>query len=186
MFINDKLFAIQEDEKDEKQEESILSPPTIKPVEVIDKLGDLSKIDISAEVTKLLSSIKSNQLAQNPTTQVTTTPSETKNPRDPRQAHSISETVTNSDPRTRSGKADKKEPGTTIYEQGYINPDHKVSIYEQGLLNRNIAGKDVDLRNLDGLPKDLDMRSVSPFGDTDLRPGKSQRSSSRFANRRYD
>lgn len=34
-----------------------MSPPTIKPLEVVEKLGDLSKIDISAEVTKLLTSM---------------------------------------------------------------------------------------------------------------------------------
>lgn len=45
-----------------------MSPPTIKPVEVIDKLGDLSKIDISAEVTKLLTSIKSGQTSAAPAT----------------------------------------------------------------------------------------------------------------------
>lgn len=45
----------------------------------------------------------------------------------------------------------------------------RISIYEQGIVNRS-SKADVDLRNLDGLPKDLDMREN--FGDTDLRPGE--------------
>lgn len=162
---------MQEDEKEDAPPEPapILSPPTIKPVEVIDKLGDLSKIDISADVTKLLSSIKSVRNAINlGTSAAPAATAETKTPRDPRQASlAPAESAPSlSDPRMKSGKVERRE--TSIYEQGFINTDHKVSIYEQGTLNR--SGKDVDLRSLDSLPKDLDMRSVSPFGDTDLRP----------------
>lgn len=37
--------------------EAIMSPPQIKPLDVVGQLGDLSKIDISAEVTKLLTTM---------------------------------------------------------------------------------------------------------------------------------
>lgn len=37
-----------------------MSPPTINPLEAVN-LGDLSKIDISAEVTKLLTSMKQSR-----------------------------------------------------------------------------------------------------------------------------
>lgn len=52
-----------EDEKEEKQEsmeqDLTLQPASIpQPAAIVDKLGDLSKIDISMEVSKLLSTIK--------------------------------------------------------------------------------------------------------------------------------
>lgn len=50
---------------------SFLSPPEISSKEIVDKLGDLSKIDISAEVTKLLTSMNQNKTML-PTTESST------------------------------------------------------------------------------------------------------------------
>lgn len=58
--------------------------------------------------------------------------------------------------------------GSSIYEQGFYNAEQKLSIYEQGTLKK----QDVDLRSLEGASKDLDMRSLGVYGDTDLRAGK--------------
>lgn len=113
---------------DEEKEPEILSPAPIKPLEVVEKLGDLSKIDISAEVTRLLSTI--NQNATNAAS------------RDPRQAAVGGSTETNrtppTDPRvTRRGSVDEKKI-------------EKVSIYEQSLQRSDEEDeKDLDLRNLD-------------------------------------
>lgn len=162
---------MQEEEEKPKEEKSpphLLSPPTIKPVEVIDKLGDLSKIDISAEVTKLLTSIKSNN--QNAAAKAASASTDVKNPRDPRQAQSLGAeppAATSTDPR--KARTDRRESGSSIYEQGYMNAEHKLTIYEQGSLSRSKV--DVDLRNLDSIGKDLDMRSAASYGDTDLRAG---------------
>lgn len=120
----------------------------IKPVEVIEKLGDLSKIDISEEVTKLLSSISQSNLELK----------DSKTPRDPRQAAQISggqKAPATTDPRKArlTSLEEKKKP-------------EKLSIYEQGSISVAEVNKDVDLRS----EKDLDMRGVA-FGDTDLRAG---------------
>lgn len=46
------------------------APNVPQPAAIVDKLGDLSKIDISAEVSKLLSSIKAQSSSNNKTSQV--------------------------------------------------------------------------------------------------------------------
>lgn len=137
----------KEDTEEDEQEKMCSSPIAIKPVEVIEKLGDLSKIDISEEVTKLLTSISQSSLEQ-------------KVPKDPRQvAQSVSDVQksvsTVNDPRKArlSTSGEKKKP-------------EKMSIYEQGSISVAEANKDVDLRS----EKDLDLRGAV-FGDTDLRSG---------------
>ncbi|GLV36786.1 suppressor of sable [Carabus blaptoides fortunei] len=174
---NDPLskMVIHLDEDDLKEEEDasnespkrIMSPPTIKPVEVIDKLGDLSKIDISAEVTKLLTSIKSGHSSSTPASAP-----EIKKSRDPRQAKNLDMEITspvlNSDPRTKPAKTERRDPRTSIYEQGIIDPQEATpKTYEDTTPSAEGTKGDVDLRNMEPTSKDLDMRPS--FGDTDLR-----------------
>ncbi|XP_008196132.1 protein suppressor of sable isoform X2 [Tribolium castaneum] len=118
---DENRLTIKVDTEEEKKEESdhnIMSPPQVKPLDVVEKLGDLSKIDISAEVTKLLTSMSQQKETQ-------------KSPiiRDPRQ---------------RTTSTDQK---ISIYEQGSIIPDEPKSpdqVIESDLRGR----PDVDLRNL--------------------------------------
>lgn len=119
----------------------------IKPVEVMEKLGDLSKIDISEEVTKLLSSIS----------QSTTEQKELKIPRDPRQAATATMAQTTADSQ-KSTIADPRR--TRISSSDEKKKPEKVSIYEQGSISvtEKTSNKDVDLRGV-------------VFGDTDLRSG---------------
>lgn len=123
---------------------------TIKPVEVIEKLGDLSKIDISEEVTKLLSSISKSNLEQ----------TDSKTLRDPRQA--VQTTMV---PQKAPVVADPRKARLASLEEK--KKPEKLSIYEQGSISVAEANKDVDLRS----EKDLDMRGVA-FRDTDLRAGQ--------------
>ncbi|KAK4878780.1 hypothetical protein RN001_011286 [Aquatica leii] len=131
-----------------KIEEPEPLPLQIKPVEVIEKLGDLSKIDISVEVTKmLLSSISQSGVLnkEQPST----------SPRDPRMAAQTTEvkpTLVAGDPRrSRVSSTETKKM-------------EKLSIYDQGSIQLDSTSKDIDLR---GIEKDLDLRPK--FGDTDLR-----------------
>lgn len=75
-----------------------MSPPTIKPLEVVEKLGDLSKIDISAEVTKLLTSMSQARNQLPPAEKLSSAPVVTPNStppsasmNDPRVARQVSE-----------------------------------------------------------------------------------------------
>lgn len=131
-----------EEAKPKQEEPPITLPSQIKPVEVMEKLGDLSKIDISAEVTKmLLSSIsQSGALSKSATS-----------PKDPRTSDTPKASITLSDPRrSRVSSTETKK-------------SEKMSIYDQGSMSLVDNTKDVDLRNLE----DTDLRPK--FGDTDLR-----------------
>ncbi|KAK5638502.1 hypothetical protein RI129_012797 [Pyrocoelia pectoralis] len=141
---DDNRLTIGDDveEAKPKQEEPMALPSQIKPVEVMEKLGDLSKIDISAEVTKmLLSSIsQTGALSKSATS-----------PKDPRTSDTSKTSITLSDPRrSRVSSTETKK-------------SEKVSIYDQGSMSLVDNTKDVDLRNLE----DTDLRPQ--FGDTDLR-----------------
>lgn len=131
---------------DKETIKSASSPQAIEPNIVIQNLGDLSKIDISDEVTKLLSSIK--QSSDNTTS---TTKKESNKSRDPRNA-----AKTLNENRDLSGDLSKK---TTT------KPEF-VSIYNCSENSDPDARRrtDVDLRPT----KDVDFRMPS-FGDTDLR-----------------
>lgn len=59
MFVSLKLFEILLNIF--LFSEAIMSPPQIKPLDVVGQLGDLSKIDISAEVTRLLTTMSQSQ-----------------------------------------------------------------------------------------------------------------------------
>lgn len=149
-------------------------PAVIKPVEVIEKLGDLSKIDISDAVTKLLSSINqttTNTITTNTTTQQQNTPStSTIIPRDPRQqpqnnnnnnSEDSNKTILINDPR----KARLLTLGSPTTG---VKSTERLSIYEQGGLSVAEMNRDIDLRMVE---KDLDLRNPN-FGDLDLRSGK--------------
>lgn len=125
---DDPKLTIKVDEEKEPEQQHLLSPPHIKPLEVVEKLGDLSQFDISAEVTKLLSTINQNANIS----------------RDPRQAAVGGSTETNrtppSDPRIarRASSDDKKI--------------EKISIYEQSLQrSEDDVEKDLDLRSSNNL-----------------------------------
>lgn len=71
-------IVINDPQKDKNQNSEDLAEPEVKPkieptddipqpAMIVDKLGDLSKIDISAEVSKLLSSIKAHSSKSTPT-----------------------------------------------------------------------------------------------------------------------
>ncbi|KRT83414.1 hypothetical protein AMK59_4149, partial [Oryctes borbonicus] len=147
-----------EDMKETKEEEPacvsttpINNNPSIKPSEMVEKLGDLSKINISEEVTKLLSSMRQNNAAS-------ISPKEISKPRDPRQA------ATSEEPKP--ARIDPRKARLSSTEEK-VKPE-KISIYEQGSIETESEGKDVDLRAID---KDLDLRSN--FGDLDLRGSSS-------------
>lgn len=101
-------------------------PQQIKPQEIVDKLGDLSKLDISAEVTKLLSSINQNKEIKS---------------RDPRQSADKSNV---NDPRLRRPSSDRKIEKISIYEQGLTSRD--VDLRDESDTDLR-ANYDTDLRS---------------------------------------
>lgn len=145
----------------------------------MEKLGDLSKIDISAEVTKLLSSISQTTNAQ-PQNAASDPPSgAAASGSSPKASDSSAKTIR--DPRligaTASGDGGVNASAGVAEARSGITPP-KISIYEQGSisakdqieLEERRQRQDVDLRNLDTTNIDLDMRTG--FGDTDLRQSK--------------
>lgn len=125
-----------EERKEDSDQHNIKSPPLIKPQEVVEKLGDLSKIDISAEVTKLLTSITQTSNFQEVVTK--TTLAKVRDPRQPAQALDTTVVPTVSD------LAQVKLP--SIYEQGRIGADEPSS--PDDVIENDIRGRpDVDLRN---------------------------------------
>lgn len=126
---DENRLTIKVDNEEEKKDECdpLMSPPQIKPLEVVEKLGDLSKIDISAEVTKLLTSM--TQTAN------VTSPKQSPKPviRDPRQK-----------PQQEKVQQDK----VSIYDQGSIpiesTPKSPDEFTDTDLRSR----PDVDLRSL--------------------------------------
>lgn len=146
------------EEKDSPNSNNQFSTPEIKPEDVMGKLGDLSKIDISDEVTKLITSMsqsKSNMAIKE------------SRPRDPR-------TIAPSDPRltpstSTSSASQPSDPRLSNDPRqnrsnrlNSIDKPEKVSIYEQGSIDlmspedplttdpefRSNTRSDVDLRNL--------------------------------------
>ncbi|CAH1111810.1 unnamed protein product [Psylliodes chrysocephalus] len=174
-----------EDTKDNKEEvlepskeinDFLTNPPAIKPQDVVEKLGDLSKIDISAEVTKLLTSMSQGH-AQFPFTKGPTTPPEIKpvvtapvkvvtDPRmsarqDPRVNSEKASDSPRSDPRLTVDPRHRPRQSST---ESIIKPE-KLSIYEQGSINKNAPtfDDDIDLR-VTGFKPDVDLRNLQlPF-----------------------
>ncbi|XP_049824981.1 uncharacterized protein LOC109606230 isoform X3 [Aethina tumida] len=138
--------------KEETVSAGILSPTgTIKPQDVVEKLGDLSKIDISAEVTKLLSSMsKSGGLSTTPAREPEkATPAEPPVSRDPRRAAAAAASSETREPRSDPRQRPRQDSSDSQIQR------EKVSIYEQGSfsvrdegIKVDADGKDIDLRNL--------------------------------------
>ncbi|KPJ08481.1 hypothetical protein RR48_12234 [Papilio machaon] len=147
LLIDEKWYSSDEEKGSKKKSpvsspKSLMSPPAphiIEPSTVLSRLGDLSKIDISEEVTKLLNIMKNNTQDNK---QNTADVSEGRISRDPRSRRSP-DTVSD------SGKTNKKSP--------------RVSIYEciDGEPTDGRRRTDVDLRQAD--------YKAPTFGDTDLR-----------------
>lgn len=156
LLIDEKWYSSDEEKGNKKKspsaspQKTLMSPPpaphVIEPAAVLSKLGDLSKIDISEEVTKLLNTMKNN-LQDNKTN--TSEPTEQNISRDPRSRRSPvrnTEKVIKSPPR-------KKPPRVSIYE------------CVDGEPTDGRRRTDVDLRQADFNPPS--------FGDTDLRQSTS-------------
>ena len=143
----DKLTIKVDEDVKEKDELKVSPSPTIKPSEVLEKLGDLSKINISMDVSKLLSSIQQVGSIGN----LNATQSDEK-PKDPRQSYFLSPS-TSSNEEGKQVRADPRKARLSSLEE---KNKEKISIYEQGSLNMDGTGRDVDLRSIE---KDLDLRS---------------------------
>lgn len=119
------------------------SPHVIEPSAVLSRLGDLSKIDISEEVTKLLNTMKNN-LQENKTEKTSEGTASPQNHRDPR-----------------SRRSPEKVSDSII--KPTIKKSSRISIYEcvDGEPTDGRRRTDVDLRKSDF--------NLPPFGDTDLR-----------------
>ncbi|CAG5046069.1 unnamed protein product [Parnassius apollo] len=161
LLIDEKWYSSDEEKGNRRKSPAssprkfLMSPPApaphvIEPSAVLSRLGDLSKIDISEEVTKLLNTMKNNL-------------------QDGKKSTSEAETHTSRDPRSRrspdrindNNKSHKKVP--------------RVSIYEciDGEPTDGRRRTDVDLRQSEyKLPAfgDTDLRQ-STSGDIDFRLG---------------
>lgn len=153
LLIDEKWYSSDE-EKGMKRKSPVSSPKqtppspqtpaphVIEPFAVLSKLGDLSKIDISEEVTKLLNTMKNN-LHENKSENNAEGAASPQRPRDPRSRRSPEKV---SDP---IKPAVKKSPRVSIYE------------CVDGEPTDGRRRTDVDLRKSDF--------NLPPFGDTDLR-----------------
>ncbi|XP_011871701.1 PREDICTED: protein suppressor of sable isoform X2 [Vollenhovia emeryi] len=168
-----------------------------QPAAIVDKLGDLSKIDISAEVSKLLSTLKAQSSTGSKTQQAATsnqdvskaksaqdtkTDSETSSPR--RSPGPSSATVSVSrDPRMSRDPRQRREveqkPSSPSISSDAKRESQKplrleTSIYSSGITAVD-ANMDTDLRtraDQDLRRQDMDFRQrfqSGDFGDTDLR-----------------
>lgn len=163
LLIDEKWYSSDEEKGNKKKspnlspQKGLMSPPpnvpsVIETSAVLSKLGDLSKIDISEEVTKLLNTMKNN--LHDIKTSTSETPEQNLS-RDPRSKRSPSKTNEVSKPVT-------KKPA-------------RVSIYEciDGEPTDGRRRTDVDLRQTDyKIPSfgDIDLRQ-NLSGDIDLRLG---------------
>ncbi|XP_070519803.1 protein suppressor of sable-like isoform X3 [Cardiocondyla obscurior] len=167
-----------------------------QPAAIVDKLGDLSKIDISAEVSKLLSTLKAQSSTTNKTQQATNSN------QDVSKVKSIHDTKTDSE----TSSSPRRSPGSTSATSSVsrdprmsrdprqrreieqkpsspsISSDIKreqkplrleTSIYSSGITAVD-ANMDTDLRTRadQDLRRDMDFRQrfqSGDFGDTDLR-----------------
>ncbi|XP_011142235.2 protein suppressor of sable isoform X3 [Harpegnathos saltator] len=162
-----------------------------QPAAIVDKLGDLSKIDISAEVSRLLSTIKAStgktQQASGNSTQDTSkakstqdSVAETSSPRvspDPTPAPT---TLVSRDPRMsrdpRQRRDEQKPSSPSISDAKRDSQKHlrlETSIYSSGITPMD-THMDTDLRtktDQDLRRQDMDFRQrfQTGFGDTDLR-----------------
>ncbi|KAG5885421.1 hypothetical protein JTB14_036070 [Gonioctena quinquepunctata] len=186
---DDNRLTIKVDNDDYKDKEEapkpadsrgqLMSPPRIKPQDVVEKLGDLSKIDISAEVTKLLTSMSQGRnqfpFAKQLTGSIPPAITEVASPVIDTPQVAINDPRTGRlDPRTTLEKPDiqRPEPKSKVSDPRQRNRQHstetrtkpeKLSIYEQGSIDRNapVPEEVVDFR---GMRSDVDLRNLHlPF-----------------------
>ncbi|KAJ0176605.1 hypothetical protein K1T71_007784 [Dendrolimus kikuchii] len=155
LLIDDKWYSSDEEKGIKKKspisspQQLIMSPQTprphiIEPSTVLSRLGDLSKIDISEEVTKLLNTMK-------------------KNTQDIKKESNI---ANESVQKTRDPRAKRSPDKTGDHGKPIHKKPTKISIYEcvDGEPTDGRRRTDVDLRKSDFIPA---------FGDTDLRQSTS-------------
>lgn len=154
LCIDEKWYSSDEEKGKEKNtpvQSPLMSPPqtpaphVIEPAAVLKKIGDLSKIDISEEVTKLLNTMKNN--LQEPHIDV--------------NKEEVEEPSRSRDPRAR------RSPEPKLEVSNPSNKKPRISIYEciDGEPTDGRRRSDVDLRQTDF--------KLPSFGDTDLRQGSS-------------
>ncbi|XP_011329593.1 protein suppressor of sable isoform X2 [Ooceraea biroi] len=167
-----------------------------QPAAIVDKVGDLSKIDISAEVSKLLSTLKAQSSTSSKTQQASSShqdPSKAKSMQDckvegetssPRSSPNPSLAATsvsrdprmsNRDPRQRRDEQKPSSPSVSDARRESQKPLRlETSIYSSGITAMD-ANMDTDLRtraDQDLRRQDMDFRQrfqTGDFGDTDLR-----------------
>ncbi|XP_015124298.1 uncharacterized protein LOC107046236 isoform X2 [Diachasma alloeum] len=202
-------IVLKDNQKDEKSEggnqlsptqENTLLPSIIvpQPAPIVDKLGDLSKIDISAEVTKLLSSIKPQVKRSLEESSKEDEKSRTNSPDSsetlssvvklenevlsPKSSPSTSTVPVSRDPRMsrdpRQRRMEETKPNSPSISE-CRKPESRTlrletSIYSSGITSSDyIHGMDTDFRarlDQDHRRKDMDLRQrFQDFGDTDLR-----------------
>ncbi|XP_011310444.1 protein suppressor of sable isoform X2 [Fopius arisanus] len=204
-------IVLKDNQKDEKsgrdnQYSSIEETPSLpsiilpQPAPIVDKLGDLSKIDISAEVTKLLSSIKPplkrifDDSSKNDEKSRTNSPdsSETLSSAvklenevlSPKSSPTTNTATVSRDPRmSRDPRQRRIEEikSTSPSISDLRKTDSRTlrletSIYSSGITSTDYThGMDTDFRarsDQDHRRKDMDLRQrFQDFGDTDLRIG---------------
>ncbi|XP_011261588.1 protein suppressor of sable isoform X3 [Camponotus floridanus] len=196
----DELEIIEKNQNVVVKEEIPSPPPTSnvpQPAAIVDKLGDLSKIDISAEVSKLLSTIKAQSSTSSKTQQTTNSnqdASKTKSTQDPKSDNEMSSSPRQSpglssvaapvsrDPRMSRDPRQRREveqkpssPSISDVKRESQKPLRlETSIYSSGITAMD-ANMDTDLRtraDQDLRRQDMDFRQrfqTSEFGDTDLR-----------------
>ncbi|CAK1551102.1 unnamed protein product [Leptosia nina] len=162
LLIDEKWYSSDEEKGTKKRSPSASpqkgfmsppnpAPPVIEPLSVLSKLGDLSKIDISEEVTKLLNTMKNNL----PTTENVT---------------NVADSISSRDPRSRRSPDKGIESPKSIPAK----KPARVSIYEclDGEPTDGRRRSDVDLRKPDFKPtlSDTDLRQSGSL-DIDLRLG---------------
>ncbi|XP_030754441.1 protein suppressor of sable isoform X2 [Sitophilus oryzae] len=171
---------------EESQNSNIHSLPsniTSKTADIVGKLGDLSKIDISLEVTKLLTSMSKSRSQTSQDSDVTEQTNSQQSdisgsgslqdPRnvsrqDPRLSSSTSQeaTVLRQDPRLMNLDPRQRPRQSSTDSQGKEkNKSDKVSIYEQGGLDMKKAALEIDNDEFKAsLRPDIDLRNLAlPF-----------------------
>lgn len=180
--------------KDDFQTTTPVVPSVPQPAAIVDKLGDLSKIDISAEVSKLLSTLKAQSSTGNKTQQTsgssnqdTSKAKSTQDSTDETSSPRVSPDPTpapvapvSRDPRMsrdpRQRRDEQKPSSPSISDSKRDSQKHlrlETSIYSSGITPMD-THMDTDLRtktDQDLRRQDMDFRQrfQTGFGDTDLR-----------------
>lgn len=196
----DEIEPVEKNQNVVVKEEFPSTPPASnvpQPAAIVDKLGDLSKFDISAQVSKLLSTIKAQSSTSNKTQQAANSSqdaSKTKSAQDPKPDSEVSSSPRLSpgpssvaapvsrDPRMSRDPRQRREVEQKPSSPSISDPKREsqkplrleTSIYSSGITAMD-ANMDTDLRtraDQDLRRQDMDLRQrfqTSEFGDTDLR-----------------